>query len=245
MLGQVSRGTKVRVSGRSADRQWAQVALTGAGFASSGWISTSLLGSCGTSVAASPTSNAPGASNGLCPKFYEVWEGYPSQHDVPSNELLPKIGFGDWVTNTCAIRTTMGLNKAGWSPGDIGRTKWVAKGKRYLIRVAEMEPFLTALLGRAYARGGAGVISSRTDDQGNTVYDAPAEIKGKAGIIHFSECGWSDATGHFDVWDGTNVRSHGYFDKCKRVQIFNVCTPLANPNFAPFIEYLRKTNARA
>jgi hypothetical protein len=146
---------------------------------------------------------------------------------------LPAIGFGTWITNTCAIRTSMGLRAAGWSPGDIGRTKWVAKGKRYLIRVAEMAPFLTALTGVGYVQGGLGtptdkfrhflfcvlsyffclccffcfffVVSwsdyndlCRTDAEGNVVYGPPPQFVGKAGVIHFSDCGWTDATGHFD-----------------------------------------------
>ncbi len=85
-------------------------------------------------------------------------------------------------SNLLAVRTTLGLNAAGWSPGDVGRTKWVAKGKRYLIRVAEMEPYLTATFGRAYARGGSGTLSSTPDAQGNLVFDPPAELKGKVRV---------------------------------------------------------------
>ncbi len=113
-----------------------------------------------------------------------------------------------WITNTCAIRTSMGLSGIGLRPGEIGRTKWVAKGKRYLIRVAEMKPFLDAAFGAPYVTGGPGVPSGSSDAQGNPIYDHPASFKGKAGIIMYWNCGWSDATGHFDVWDGTTVRSH-------------------------------------
>ena len=73
--------TQVRVQGRSADRQWVQVGLS-ASFATTGWISTTVLGSCaaapsagGSAATPATSSSAVGASNGLCPKFYEVWEG--------------------------------------------------------------------------------------------------------------------------------------------------------------------------
>jgi len=253
IVSTLSQGQRVTPAG--ASNGWTQT--------SDGWVYSQFLGKCAGSnsaprappvapatpvssapVSSRPVSSGPGASNGICPKFYEVWNGYPSQHDTPSDQLLPAIGFGTWITNTCAIRTSMGLRAAGWSPGDIGRTKWVAKGKRYLIRVAEMAPFLTALTGVGYVQGGLGTPTDKTDAEGNVVYGPPPQFVGKAGVIHFSDCGWTDATGHFDVWDGANIRSHAYFDKCKSVELFNICTAKANADYAPFIAYLQRTNAR-
>lgn len=182
-------------------------------------------------------------ANGLCPAFYKAWAGYPPYDSVPSTELRSKVGFGEWVTNTCAVRGTLSVMNMGLNPGKIGYTKWRAKGKRYLIRVLEMEQFLLATFGKPYAVGGAGVRTNRLDEQRNRVYDENPAIKGKAGIVRYSDCGWSDATGHIDVWDGTNIRGHTYASKCKKIEVWNVCNPVSNPNYAKFIAYLKKTKA--
>lgn len=133
----------------------------------------------------------------------------------------------------------------GIYPGELGRTKWIGKGKRYLIRVAEMVPFLQATFGASIASG-----STRPTDQPESdgingrAWQPPAEIMGKAGIIHFSDCVFSDATGHIDVWDGYNIREHDYFHRCRKAQIFSVCNPLPNPDYRSWFQYLERTKAR-
>ena len=72
---------------------------------------------------------------------------------------------------------------------------------------------------------------------------SPLLYQGKAGIIHYSDCGWSDATGHFDVWDGTQIRSHGYPDKCKTMALYNVCSPRASPDYTAFLAHMKRTGA--
>lgn len=225
-----------------------------------GWVSSQFLSACPRSQGPVPASNpvpapsSPGLSNqvasgnGLCPMFYKIWEGYPP-HSVETSDLLVRLGFcraGEpncWVTNSCAIRMTLGLNNAGLDPGRIGPTKWSSKGRRFLIRVEEGVRFVPAVFGPSYARGGQGVPTNQRDEQGNQIYGPPQSIVGKAGLIHFSNCGWSDATGHWDVWDGRSIRNHEYFAKCKNVQVFNLCNANPRPDWSDFRSHLRRTNA--
>lgn len=93
------------------------------------------------------------------------------------------------VTNTCAVRGSLALRAIGHEPGEIGRTKWIAKGKRYLIRVLEMTEYMLEAFGQPIAVGGIGVATGRTDAQGNQVYDMDPKLKGKAGIVRFNDCG--------------------------------------------------------
>jgi len=246
VVGTVSAGQKIQVLGRSgsfvrhsAGYSWAEY------FQPCGDISVVRASGPGP-VAAPPPPSPPTpltSNNGICPNFYKVWEGYPSQHEVPSPELLPQLGFGSWVTNTCSIRTSLALRNIGLEPGEIAKSKWVAKGKRYLIRVAEVQPFLEATFGRPIVSGGPGVPTDQTDGEGNRIFDHPASFQGKAGIIHYWDCGWSDATGHFDVWDGKQIRSHGYPDKCKNMAVYSVCNPIPNPNYSAFIALMKRTGA--
>ena len=256
IVGRTSRGAQVTVRGRSSDNGWLQLE-------SGGWSSAAYYSACSPSSSSSSSSSSPSSSstsrvsstprqlptssssfpNGLCPDFYKIWNAYPNIHQVPSDELLSSIGFGSWVANTCAIRTSLAMKSVGIEPGEIGRAKWIAKSKRYLIRVAELAPFFTALYGSPYVTGGPGVRIEGLDSEGNEAYDHPANFKGKAGIIWYSNCNFKDATGHFDVWDGSTIRSHGYPDKCKKMSLFNVCNPRANPDYSAFKQYLKRTKA--
>jgi len=43
------------------------------------------------------------------------------------------------------------------------------------------------------------------------------ELRGKKGIIIFDVEGWSDATGHADLWDGMSVVGSDYGDKATSI----------------------------
>merc|ERR1711964_742261 len=196
------------------------------------------------SSATSDRVQALDVQNGFCPISYKVWQGYPPINKVPSPELVASLGFGSWITNTCAIRTTLSLRNAGYQPGEIGRTKWRANGKRYLIRVKEIDPFLTATFGVPFIVAGPGIATGRKNAEGDEIYDHPKEFQGKAGLMMYTNCNFNDATGHFDVWDGQSIRSQGYPDRCKTMSLFNVCEPIPSPDYTKFIEHLKKTNAQ-
>lgn len=47
------------------------------------------------------------------------------------------------------------------------------------------------------------------------------EIKGHKGIIGLSDCGWNDATGHLDIWDGNNCIDKMY-PNCQTVYFWEI-----------------------
>jgi hypothetical protein len=99
------------------------------------------------------------------------------------------------------IRGTIALRGMGLEVGQIGNSKWTdAQNRKYLIRVLEMNQFLRAYFGPP-TWVGVGAVNGGVDAAGNTIWKHPAELKG-AGIIRYSECGFSDASGHIDVYDG-------------------------------------------
>jgi len=178
---------------------------------------------------------------GLCKNFYDVWNAYPPAA-VESDDLLKIVGFGSWVTNTCTLRASIALSGMGLYPGVVCNSKFVAKKKKYLLRVAEGSRFLEATFGRPYAQG----KSRKTEEYEALGMDQkkwlpPAEIMGKPGMIQFADCIFSDATGHIDVWDGQHIREEDYFHRCRTAKIYNLCAPLPRPDYTSFIAYVRST----
>ncbi len=114
-----------------------------------------------------------------------------------------------------------------------------------LIRVRDMTAYITRKLGPATWSGGKGTLLGTTTVNGERVEDWQDDrrIWGKAGIIMYTDCGWTDATGHWDVYDGRQHRGHGHADVCKTVKIWNVCgtaidraggsRPVSTPATAP------------
>jgi len=127
-----------------------------------------------------------------------------------SEEVKRKIGGNvnaSWITNTCVIRMSYAFNKS-FSPIPNGwaglTTVKGGDGKRYAFRVAEFKPYLVGKYGKP-------------DVTGTTA----AEFSGKKGIIMFDVQGWSDATGHFDLWDGSQARNHEYFAQSSKVYLWS------------------------
>ena len=142
------------------------------------------------------------------PAFSMLWAHFPIGS---SEEVKHKIGGAvnmAWVTNTCVIRVSYALNKAGepipngW-PG-LATAKG-GDGKRYAYRVKEFKPYLDKKYKKADISG-----TSRT------------AFEGKKGIIMFDVQGWSDATGHFDLWNGSNARYSEYFDKASTIYLWTI-----------------------
>ena len=49
-----------------------------------------------------------------------------------------------------------------------------------------------------------------------------SKFQGKKGVIVFEDCGWSDATGHVDLFDGSQVEGSDYSDKAKSMTLFKI-----------------------
>ena len=136
-----------------------------------------------------------------------LWANYPADHDP---EAVKRMIGGrvnlPWITNTCAIRMSYAFNHAG-SPipkhhpslstvqGDDGY--W------YAFRVRELRRYLEQEFKPADVTG----TSER-------------EFQGHKGVIMFDVAGWSNATGHFDVWDGAQTRYAEYWSLAKAVLLW-------------------------
>lgn len=149
------------------------------------------------------------------PDFRLLWLAYPRG---TSTDVKARIGGNvdkDWITNTCAIRTSHAFNYAGAKiPTGAGMsTVSGGDGLRYAFRVAELNRYLTKKYGaatRIVARE-AGSISA-------------ADFADIQGIICFEVDSWSDATGHFDVWNGERCAGHDYFTLAHRVSVWEAKT---------------------
>lgn len=112
----------------------------------------------------------------------------------------------DWIKNTCVVRVSRSLNYAKdpitKAPGlliVLGGDK-----KRYALRVKEFRAYMNKTYGKPAV--------SEKKNAGGTI--TKTKFSGKRGIICFEVTGWSDATGHFSLWDGTKVLydgGHDYF----------------------------------
>jgi Type VI secretion system (T6SS), amidase effector protein 4 len=79
-------------------------------------------------------------------------------------------------------------------------------GLNYAYRVSEMRDYLNKTVGPAPV-----VLT------GNQI--TPDAIKGQTGIIAFS-VPFSDATGHFDLWDGNAPAHAEYFSRATKVEFW-------------------------
>ena len=107
--------------------------------------------------------------------------------------------------NACAIRMSYTFNKSGKliSKTD-GAVSSGADKKWYLYRVKDFINFLK---------------SNYTDYE--TATDI-SKFQGKKGVIVFEDCGWSDATGHVDLYDGEQVEGSDYSDKAKSMTLYKI-----------------------
>lgn len=125
------------------------------------------------------------------PSFNSLWTHYPHGDAASVKALIGGNINLAWVTNTCVIRVCYALNRCGVTIQD-GQGMHTAKGGdgyRYGYRVSEFKVYLENRFGPAEKFGG-----------------------GQKGIIMFNVSSWSDATGHFDLWDGTTCAHECYFD---------------------------------
>ena len=143
------------------------------------------------------------------PKFENLLVNYPTGSDPQKviDEINPAYCNNPDYANTCTMRISKALN---YCPGnEIPRLRSLLSikgvdGKRYAVRVKEMKKYLLS----KYPPPKVLVASP------NGVIDSTV-IKGKKGIISFDVSGWSDASGHFTLWDGEQLvyaGGHDYFN---------------------------------
>ncbi len=146
------------------------------------------------------------------PSFEAMWSAYPRGTSAEAKATIGGAVDAEWIANTCAVRLSRSLNEAGVRIPDKRAglsTVRGGDGLRYAYRVTELRAFLHATFGaptleRSAKAGGVD----------------PAPFAGRRGIIVFDVRGWSDATGHADLFDGASCGSNCYFEKAVRVELW-------------------------
>lgn len=151
--------------------------------------------------------------------FEAMWNAYPNPGGS-AEEAKQNIGGGanvGWITNTCVLRVSRSFNASGNTIPDREHdgllTVKGGDGRHYALRVAEFERWLRRRYGKptlthAYPPPGGG--------------DVPPDFLGRQGVICFEVDGWTDATGHFDLWNGARCRNHDYFARAREVHLWEV-----------------------
>ncbi len=152
-------------------------------------------------------------------RFDEMWDAYPNPGEG-ADAAKHTIGGGalsDLIANTCVLRLSRSFNASGnpipRNPTDEIVTVRGGDGKHYALRVREFDRYLRRKYGPPQLvhvyEGGAGG-------------DIPATFMGKQGVVMFEVDGWSDATGHLDLWNGLRCRHAAYFHLAREVSLWLV-----------------------
>ena len=106
--------------------------------------------------------------------------------------------------NACAIRLSYVFNKTEDNkiPYSSDKTVSGSDNNWYFYKVSDMATYLI-------------------NTYGTPIPTTTANIKGKKGIIWQSECGWGDASGHLDVWNGTNALDH-FYTECDNIYFWEL-----------------------
>ena len=147
------------------------------------------------------------------PSFAAMKRAYPNQtNPVDVFKLIGGRVESNNFPNSCVIRVSRALNYSGQP---IHRNHGVltssgADGLWYAMRVAEFDRYMRFTYGEPVVDVG-GAATGPT---------ARTSFTGKRGIIEFKVAGWTNATGHFDLWDGLRCVHEDYFDKASRVSLW-------------------------
>ena len=141
------------------------------------------------------------------PSFSDLWSNYPGGSSEAAKAAVGGNLNLDWVTNTCAIRVCHALILSGHDiEGGPGiATARGGNGKRYIFRVADLNSYLRSAVGSPTLS----VASPKASHFG-----------GQQGIICFEVSGWSDATGHFDLWNGSQCAGSEYFSMSHQAHLW-------------------------
>lgn len=144
------------------------------------------------------------------PAFSEMWSNYPGgSSEAAKSAVGGNLNLG-WVTNTCAIRVCHALITSGFKISDAPgiSTARGGNGGRYIFRVADLD---------SYLRGEVGGPSTSVASPNKS------HFAGQQGIICFEVAAWSDATGHFDLWNGSQCAGSEYFTEAHHAHLW-ACT---------------------
>lgn len=129
---------------------------------------------------------------------------YPTE-DRPT--LYNSLG-GEWPSlisnpnyqNTCAVRLSIALRKSGVALPKASHEAMDNSGNPIVLKVATMQSVVKELLGDS---------TWGMSRQPGSHFD-PSVIPDQKGIIVY-HAHWKDATGHFDIWTGSDFYGPGNF----------------------------------
>jgi len=176
---------------------------------------------------------APAAAGGGYKKlqpFASLWPKYPGGEAAEAKARIGGAVNAAWITNTCTIRISRAFNLAGdpipknfrLTDGS-GKPMAVVSGADkswHAIRVKEFNQYMRKTYGPPTLSHQFTDASGKPTDGG----DIPESFLKKSGVIMFEVKIWSDATGHFDLWDGDReMCGHEcYYNKARSVHLW-VC----------------------
>jgi hypothetical protein len=154
------------------------------------------------------------------PSWADMYRNYPNE-SITSKQFYPMISDeyaklankpNSNYNNTCAARMSYALNRSGIKLPKNGGGTWLGKdGFYYWIRVRELKQFLRNRFKNPdfeYTPQRISVPFTNEQLRNRTIgirQNILNKIQGKHGIIVFDVDGWSDASGHFTLWDGSNL----------------------------------------
>ncbi|QYF92255.1 type VI secretion system amidase effector protein Tae4 [Massilia sp. PAMC28688] len=168
--------------------------------------------------------NATGSIAPRRPSWADMHTHYPGK-EIETEELYTKIGNQfkgahkhSWMENTCAVRMSYALLRSGFGlsrTSDPAASKLGADKRWYWLRVADLRAELVArfkgfdaelsfeLLDTALAEDEDALTVQFEARKAKATEFFKTHLLSKNGIIVFKVEGWSNATGHFTLWDGT------------------------------------------
>ena len=157
------------------------------------------------------------------PDFDKLWNNYPNGEAPEVKKLIGGAVNADWITNTCTIRLSRAFNYSGLKipfghvfpnqkvnpPKKLNTVKG-ADGLRYAYRVAEFTLWVKEIFGAPTMK----IFKERDEPM-------PEQFAGKRGLIIFTDCGWTDASGHVDLWNKDQAKHAAYWKEAKQVSLWS------------------------
>jgi hypothetical protein len=151
--------------------------------------------------------------------FDQMWDAYPNPGGSAdaAKHTIGGQAVAESIDNTCVLRLSRAFNYSG-NPIPRSATDEIVTirggdGLNYALRVREFTRYMKRKYGppdfeHSYPAPGGG--------------DVPASFKGRQGVVIFEVDGWTDATGHMDLWNGARCRHNAYFNRAAHVMLWEV-----------------------
>lgn len=151
------------------------------------------------------------------PNYDTLLKSYPNMAAEQVKTLVGGRVDADYITNACTIRVSRSLNYSDAKvpfikdEDDKQQTLKGADGLWYIFRVRILTQYLTGKYGKPNV-----TVTAKKGEGAKT--DTLIGIKG---IIGMEVSGWTDATGHYTLWDGKAcVDATDYFPGAVKVMLW-------------------------